>query len=221
MSAREQMLSRIRQALASRPTLVQAAPAPQPSRSHAARAADPGVFTARAEIASCTVERVRGPAAVPEAVARYAHSRGAAARTTILDEAVWNRYPWGRAPDMRWSRGPLAADGELLVTGCEAAIAEEGAVVLAGDGRAAAAPFLALDHVVIVEAHQLVPSLASLWPLLRGRYAGARWARHLTVILGPSRTADLGVPSRLGAHGPAAVHIVLVAEDRVASGPET
>jgi L-lactate utilization protein LutC len=29
-------------------------------------------------------------------------------------------------------------------------------------------------------------------------------------IVGPSRTADLGVPSKLGAHGPGRVHIIIV-----------
>ena len=214
MDARERTLARIHEALASRPVPGRAATAPRPGTPGQPRAPDIELFTRRAELASCTVERVRDAEGVPDAVARYARARGQAARVTILDESLWGGYAWARVPAIHWSRGPLEPDGGLLVTGCEAAVAEEGAVVLAGDGREAASPFLALAHVVVVEARQLVPSLVSLWPVLRGRLAGGRWPRHLTVVLGPSRTADLGVPSRLGAHGPAAVHIVLVERGR-------
>ncbi len=212
MDARERTLARIHEALANRPAPAPSAAALRPATPGQPRAPDIELFTRRAELAACTVERVRDAEGVPDAVARYARARGHARPATILDESLWGGYAWARVQEIHWSRGPLAPDGGLLVTSCEAAVAEEGAVVLAGEGRDAASPFLALDHVVVVEARQLVPSLASLWPRLRGRLAGGRWPRHLTVVLGPSRTADLGVPSRLGAHGPAAVHIVLVAQ---------
>jgi len=212
MAARERTLARIREALASRPAPGHPAAVQRPGAPVRPRAPDLDLFTARAELAACSVERVLDAEAVPDAVARYVRARGQGEAATILDDALWARYAWDRAPEVHWARGPLAPDGDLLVTGCEAAVAEEGAIVLAGDDREAASPFLALDHVVVVRAGQLVPSLASLWPVLRDRFAGQRWPRHLTVVLGPSRTADLGVPSRLGAHGPAAVHILLVAE---------
>jgi L-lactate dehydrogenase complex protein LldG len=61
-----------------------------------------------------------------------------------------------------------------------------------------------------VSPEQLLDSLAGLWTALRGR--AAPLPRMLNLILGPSRTADLGVPSRLGAHGPLRVHIVLIAD---------
>ena len=82
-------------------------------------------------------------------------------------------------------------------------------VVLKRVGPDGESAFLAATHVVVVEPARLVDSLESLWALLR---AAAIKPRMLNIIRGPSRTADLGVPSRLGAHGPLRVHVVLVGD---------
>ena len=89
-------------------------------------------------------------------------------------------------------------------------VAEAGAlVIVSSPEHPPEANFLAATHIVIVHANRLVDTFEGLWARLRGDYPEAL-PRTLNLIVGPSRTADLGVPSRLGAHGPARVHIIVV-----------
>jgi L-lactate dehydrogenase complex protein LldG len=69
--------------------------------------------------------------------------------------------------------------------------------------------FLAATHIVIVQAAMVLGSFEELWSRLRTDYP-ENWPRMMNFIVGPSRTADLGVPSRLGAHGPSRVHIIVI-----------
>jgi L-lactate dehydrogenase complex protein LldG len=165
-------------------------------------------FAANAEAAAATVSRVGSIAGIADSIAGYLRERGLLL-TVHLSASPPGLAP-GRAGGLTCSDEPPAVDGATLVTGCLAAVAEEGVVVLASGGdHAAESGFLAATHVVVVEAARLVDSLESLWTRLRDE--GSQ-PRMLNIIRGPSRTADLGVPSRLGAHGPLRVHVVLVGD---------
>jgi L-lactate dehydrogenase complex protein LldG len=168
-------------------------------------------FVERARAAAATVAEADTAAAVPEAVARYLAEQGLPLQAVLGDALP--AIPWQACARLQCNARPLRVDGDVLVTGCFAAIADAGAVVLAaGPGQASEAPILAATHVVIVEAGQVVSSLDVLWARLRAAYGAGQWPRSVTLILGPSRTADLGVPSRLGAHGPLRVHVIVVGE---------
>ena len=95
-----------------------------------------------------------------------------------------------------------ARDGDLGVTSCDCLIAQTGSVVVsahAAGGRAMSV--LPPTHLVIARRDQVVPDLASATALLRQRYDG-HWPSALSVITGPSRTADIEKILVLGAHGP-------------------
>lgn len=206
MSAREDILARLSRATAApdRPSAVSAEPVAGAWATRLAR------FAASLQSASATHAVVATPAAVPGAVAAY-----------LAGQFLPLRIQVGESPAAAELRGSgelachddgLAGDGGVLVTGCLAALAEEGVVVLAsGPRQAAGDAFLAATHIVIVESGQLLDGLEALWPLLRR----SRLPRSVHLIRGPSRTADLGVPSRLGAHGPLRVHVILIASPYV------
>ena len=165
-------------------------------------------FAAAARAASATVERVTETGAVADAVAGYLSAQGLPPGVHLGAEPVGCAA--GGHDRLRIEAGPLRPDGDTLVTGCFAALAEEGAIVMvSGPAHRAESSFVAATHIVVVEAPRLIDSMDALWARLRA--AGAL-PRMTNVILGPSRTADLGVPSRLGAHGPLRVHVILVGE---------
>ena len=62
---------------------------------------------------------------------------------------------------------------------------------------------------MIARHDQLLPDLATAVHFLRARYAG-HWPSSLSVITGPSRTADIEKILVMGAHGPKrlALHLV-------------
>jgi L-lactate dehydrogenase complex protein LldG len=95
-----------------------------------------------------------------------------------------------------------ARDCDLGVTTCECLIAQTGSIVVSAfssGGRALSV--LPPTHLVIAHRSQVVPDLTSAIALLRKRY-DRRWPSALSVITGPSRTADIEKILVFGAHGP-------------------
>ncbi|WP_129630787.1 LutC/YkgG family protein [Candidatus Oscillochloris fontis] len=104
---------------------------------------------------------------------------------------------------------PLA----ICISGVEAGIAESGSLVLRhGPGRPRLASLLAPCHIAILRRSQLVRGLGEALALLRNRYDEAIFTTtsNLTLITGPSRTADIEMTLSLGIHGPPEVHVILV-----------
>jgi L-lactate dehydrogenase complex protein LldG len=91
---------------------------------------------------------------------------------------------------------------DLGVTGCDCLVAQTGSIIvstLSAGGRALSV--LPPTHLVIARRQQIVPDLANAMALLRKRY-NKRWPSALSVITGPSRTADIEKILVMGAHGP-------------------
>jgi L-lactate dehydrogenase complex protein LldG len=101
----------------------------------------------------------------------------------------------------------------VCLSGVDCAIAESGSLVLRhGPGRPRLASLLAPTHIAVVRRSQLVRGLGEALALLRERHGAALFdaTSHLTLITGPSRTADIEMTLSLGIHGPPEVHVVLI-----------
>lgn len=93
-------------------------------------------------------------------------------------------------------------EAELAVTGCDCLVARMGSIFVSthsAGGRALSV--LPPVHLVMTRREQLVPDLPTAFALLRKRYDG-RWPSSLSLITGPSRTADIEKILVMGAHGP-------------------
>jgi L-lactate dehydrogenase complex protein LldG len=91
---------------------------------------------------------------------------------------------------------------DLGVTSCDCLVAQTGSVIvttISAGGRALSV--LPPTHLVIARREQLVPDLATAMAFLRKRY-DKHWPSALSVITGPSRTADIEKILVMGAHGP-------------------
>jgi L-lactate dehydrogenase complex protein LldG len=102
---------------------------------------------------------------------------------------------------------------EVCISGVELALAESGSLLLRhGPGRPRIASLLAPSHIAVVRAPQLVRGLGAALALVRARYNAAIFddTSNLTLITGPSRTADIEMTLTLGIHGPRELHVVLV-----------
>ncbi len=97
-------------------------------------------------------------------------------------------------------------DSDIGITGVIAAIAETGTLVIASDIHRSRGTFLIPPiHIAIVFESQLLPDMIDLWPRMNPGNHSA-----LTLVTGPSKTADIEGILITGVHGPRAVHIVLV-----------
>jgi L-lactate dehydrogenase complex protein LldG len=219
VSARDDVLARIRSALGPAPASPDAPVAPDVPRRYAVRGPhEPGapalldLFAERLEDYRATVRRC-DPTAVGAAVVAALTDRGA--RRVVVPEGLdtdvltfWDGETLRDGPRRLLPVATLdALDG--VVTGCAAAIAETGTLVLDGSpecGRRAVTLVPDL-HVVVVRADQVVGTvpegLARLDPL-----------RPITLISGPSATSDIELDRVEGVHGPRTLEVVLVGRGR-------
>ena len=216
MSARENILARIRSAQG-KPPVVTASEREQ-VRAHIAThaqsprprvAEDPiACFRERALALSSTLDAVATLAEVPKAVASYL------ARNDLpLDAVCWPSLlePGWAAAGLRVA-ARAARDGDLVgITGTFCAIAETGTLMMvSGPGTPAATSLLPETHIALVATNRIVRGMEEAWQLLRAELSAL--PRAVTFISGPSRTADIEQTVTLGAHGPYRVHIVLLGQ---------
>ena len=167
-------------------------------------------FMALAREEAATAERVAVPAAVPAAVLDYLRDQGLPSRLKVFGGARGDDFRWSSVSELDCVTGPVEPDGDAVVTGCYAGVAEAGALVTVSSAdHPVEANFLAATHIVVIQSVAVVDSFEELWSRLRVDYP-RELPRMMSFIVGPSRTADLGVPSKLGAPGPGRVHIIVV-----------
>ena len=101
-------------------------------------------------------------------------------------------------------------DGSVLVgiTGVNAALAATGSLVLySGVGQYRATSLLPDKHIAVVKTSQLLLDMETWAAQSKAEFTKPA---NITVVTGPSKTADIAQTLILGAHGPRAVHIVLL-----------
>lgn len=164
---------------------------------------------ARAEVA--TVDELGAVAEVPAAVARYLDEQGLGNQLVLGPDPFVRELDWPSVPSLRCSDRSPHPDGDTVVTACYAAVADSGAlVVVSSRDHPVELNFLPANHIVVLRQDQVLADFEQLWTKLRRDYDGRSWPRCINLIVGPSRTADLGFPPKMGAHGPGRVHILIV-----------
>ena len=145
-------------------------------------------------VAGGRLVEVRGDAGLNAAVADLIKEVAAVRSRSILSRVMLDT-----------GDGCCAADLDLLVAGGELAVAENGAVWIAGlvdDERAAL--FLAQHVVLVVDADRLVRDMHEAYARLDiGEHAFG------VFIAGPSKTADIEQSLVIGAHGPRSLTVLL------------
>jgi L-lactate dehydrogenase complex protein LldG len=207
--AREEILARIRAALAGAPPRSR----PAVPRDYAATRAPANLldhFVERVADYRAVVERVAAdnlPGVVAEACTRYGVGTLALAAdaprewTSALDGGVRLVRD---SPDAPLSTTDLDRVDAVL-TGAAVGIAETGTIVLdTGPGQGRRALTLIPDvHICLVTADQVVDDV----PAAVGRL---RPERPLTWISGPSATSDIELDRVEGVHGPRTLHVLVV-----------
>lgn len=101
----------------------------------------------------------------------------------------------------------------LCISGAQIGIAESGTIILhGGQGRNRLASLIAPIHIALLRETNLVRGLGEALSILQERYGDKLFEQssNLTLISGPSRTADIEQTLTLGAHGPRALHVLLI-----------
>ena len=202
MSAREEMLGRIRTALGASPAVREV---PRSYRQAGEGSGDPvDLFCERVSDYQAAVHRTTAAELGP-ALAAACEARGSRRLMAApgVDWEVVGMELTVDGPDV-----PIAeldaVDGAL--TGCALAIAETGTFVLDGSplcGRRALT-LVPDHHVCVVRAEQIVAGVPDAVSELDG-------ARPITLVSGPSATSDIELERVEGVHGPRQLDVVVVA----------
>ncbi len=177
-------------------------------------------FEARAREVSAHVVHVHDEKAAAAHIAALV--RGSPNATVFAPDGndVWYTH-LERALDgtgARLHRGGLREHGGCTVgvTRADWGIAETGTVVVnSANEEVRLASMLAETHVVILDATRVRPDLEALASDLGAMLNQS--PGYTAFITGPSRTADIESVLALGAHGPRAVHILLVGTEQQSS----
>ena len=125
--------------------------------------------------------------------------------------AVEERADGVRRDDERRDLRRRVVDADIGVTGVDYAIAETGTcVLLPRRGLSRLVSLLPPVYVALVERGQVLPSLDELFTLSRDDFIGGNPSAYMSLITGPSRSADIEYTLVTGVHGPGEVHMVLV-----------
>jgi len=214
MTARDEVLARVRAALTDRPGAPAAAPGAPPRPD--VRAAAPGtpprpdrdlarLFAERAGEYRATVRHAT-PATVAEAVAAALAARGGH-RVVAAPGLPTAWRPAGVEVVGDDGLTPVRLDAlDGVLTGCALAIAETGTIALDGGPRCGRRALTLVPdlHVCVIEEEQIVASLADAFRRLRPE-------SPITFVSGPSATSDIELHRVEGVHGPRTLEIVLIA----------
>ena len=103
---------------------------------------------------------------------------------------------------------------EAGITYCEFLVARLGSIMVSSSQLSGRRMFVSPDvHIVIAYTSQLVSDLAEAFNKMRNKYE-SNVPSLITLITGPSRTADIEKTLVMGAHGPRELYLFLV-EDQI------
>ena len=166
---------------------------------------------AKAEAVQASVTRVADRAAVPGAIAEYLRGANLPQQIRTGDDPRLAGLPWESVPHLDRTCGPSAGGDPVGVTYAFAGVAESGTLVMvSGADNPTTLNLLPDTHIVVLDAADIVDDYETVWQRLRDRYGKGVMPRTVNFITGPSRSADIEQTLFLGAHGPRALHVVVV-----------
>ena len=182
-----------------------------PARAQLPQASQVDLFQTMAEKFSATVVRVKSANEVPAAVSEYLRSKNLPARAAIGSDPRLAAMPWKAQKNLEIKTGPSDGSDETGISHAFAAIAETGTLVMTSSAdNPTTLNFLPENHIVILEAAKVTGDLESVMAQIRSTFGKGQMPRTVNFITGPSRSGDIEQKILLGAHGPRALHIVLV-----------
>ncbi|MCY0093889.1 LutC/YkgG family protein [Hoeflea ulvae] len=223
MSARDTVLGKIRASMRvqtsddARRNMVAArlADAPTgviPARAQLAAPEQVALFCAMAEQFGSTLARVNAYGDVAAEVSDYLRARNLPAAIRIGADERLAQAGWDAEKNLELRAGPSDGGDLAGVSHATAGIAETGTLALmSGQDNPTTINFLPEHHIVVIKAADIRGDLESVWAMVRELKGKGEMPRALNLITGPSRSGDIEQTILLGAHGPRALHVIVVA----------
>jgi L-lactate dehydrogenase complex protein LldG len=120
----------------------------------------------------------------------------------LPEVSVWREEGDAEIRGSRTQNSRQLAQADLSITGVDFLIAESGTVLIASTGASRQISLLPTAHLALATPDQVYPDLAAVFQQLGTTLEEGRLPAALTMITGPSRTADIEKVLIKGAHGP-------------------
>jgi L-lactate dehydrogenase complex protein LldG len=170
------------------------------------------LFMQMVEAAAGTVARADALADVPHEIAAFLRARNLPLAVERGADPRLAAVPWEREGALEVA--VVTAAGRAALTSVSHAfggVAETGTLVLtSGADNPTTLNFLPENHIVVLDAKDIVGDYETIWQRLRDAYGPGLMPRAVNLITGPSRSADIEQTLILGAHGPRRLHVVVV-----------
>lgn len=171
------------------------------------------LFEAMAQKFAATTSSVASYADIPRTVATYLREHNLPASIRVGDDERLAGAGWDKERTLEVRHGASDGGDMAAVSHALAGIAETGTVALAsGTDNPTTLNFLPDHHIVVLKASDIEGDLESIWDRLRARFGKGEMPRALNLVTGPSRSGDIEQKILLGAHGPRALHLIIVGE---------
>jgi L-lactate dehydrogenase complex protein LldG len=157
------------------------------------------------------VTRVSTPKQAVGAIGSYLGANNLPPRLRLGEDPVLAALPWKDAWDIERVFGPAEPADKASLSRAAAGAAETGTLFLvSGKDNPTTLAFLPETHLVLIAAGDIVGSYEDAWERLRATFGEGNLARCVTLIGGPSRTADIEQTIVRGAHGPRRLHVLIL-----------
>jgi L-lactate dehydrogenase complex protein LldG len=169
------------------------------------------MFMDYAERVSSTTARIASYDELPGAIADYLRAHNLPQSIITGSDPRLTAVNWQSEPQLERKVGPSDGSDLVGVNHALGGVAETGTAILAsGPDNPTTINFLPENHIIVVRADDIAGNYESIHDRLRDLGGTAHMPRALNMITGPSRSGDIEQKIMLGAHGPRAVHIIVV-----------
>jgi len=182
-----------------------------PGRAKLPKAEQVELFCEMAEQFGATLARVSSYGEVAGEVSGYLRARNLPAAIRMGADERLKKAGWETEKNLELRHG-LSDGGDLAgVSHATAGIAETGTVaMMSGQDNPTTINFLPEHHIVVIKTADIKGDMESVWAMVRKKQGKGEMPRALNLITGPSRSGDIEQTILLGAHGPRALHVIVV-----------
>jgi L-lactate dehydrogenase complex protein LldG len=182
-----------------------------PKRAQLPHAERIALFIDKAKGLVATVQTVASGDDVPKAVTEYLRQHNLPASVRMGNDRRLQKMPWGKQRALEVKGGASDGEDEVGVSHALRGIAETGTLLMeSGPANPTTVNFLPEHHIVVVDAADITGDMEGAFAKLRKKHGKGRMPRAVNLISGPSRSGDVEQKLVLGAHGPRALHLIVV-----------